>query len=235
MKHRLKQLFNLLQHPEQAAKYTRWLCVKARPFFPSLLAVAGIDLLAILIGFGSSFVSKHVVDTASAGQSYANAFLVMILLTALPIIVSAATGVFRTLLHERFAFSIRTQVFDRILSSRFLNLSAYHSGDLLTRLTTDADTVAESIASALPSLVMIFLRLAAAFALLYGYSPFLALSALLLAPAGLVITLVSGQAMKKLSTEVRESEAAYRSFLQEHTAHIAVVKSFCMEEGSRQE
>lgn len=233
MKDKLRKLGRLLRHPEKIAAYSRWLWAKTKPFFPSLLLVAGIDLLSILIGFGGSFVSKNVVDTATAGQSFGPAFLLMIVLTALPIIVSAATGVFSTLLHERLAFSVRSKVFDTMLSARYLGLSAYHSGDLLTRLTRDADAVASCIASVLPSLVMILVRLTAAFALLYGFSPFLAVSALLLAPAGLVIALVSGEKMKALSVEVRESEAAYRCFLQEHTANIAVVKAFCIEENSR--
>lgn len=220
---------------EKIKKQILWLWEKTKTFCPRLLGVVGIDLLAILVGFSASFVSKNVVDTAAAGRSFTEIFVLLVALTALPIIISAATGVFCALLHERMAFSIRTKVFDCILSARYLGLSAYHSGDLLTRLTSDADTVANSIASALPSLVMILVRLVAAFVLLYGFSPFLALAALLLAPAGLIITLVSGKKMKALSTEVRESEAAYRSFLQEHTAHMAVVKAFCMEDVSRRQ
>lgn len=233
MKSKLKKLWQLLRHPEQLKKYGRWLGRQIRPFFPSLMLMTAIDLLSVLIGFGSSFVSKNVVDTATQGQSFTKAFAMMILLTALPIAIGAAVGVLRTLINERFAFGVRLKVFDKILSANYLGLSRYHSGDLLTRLTSDADTVANSIASAFPSLAMIFFRLIAAFVLLYGFSPFLALSALLLAPAGLIISLISGEKLKKLSVEVRESEAAYRSFMQEHTAHMTVVKSFCMEEQSR--
>lgn len=234
MRSKLNKLWQLLRHPEQLKKYGRWLGKQVRPFWPSLLLMTGIDLLAVVIGFGSSFIAKHVVDTATQGQAFTKAFAVMILLTALPIAISAVVGVLRTLINERFAFGVRLKVFDRILSADYLGLSRYHSGDLLTRLTSDADTVANSIASAIPNLAMIFFRLIAAFALLYGFSPFLALAALLLAPAGLIITLVTGEKMKKLSVEVRESEAAYRSFMQEHTAHMTVVKSFCAEESSRQ-
>lgn len=234
MKNKLKKLWDLLRQPGQLKKYGTWLGRQTRPFWASLLLMAGIDLLSVLIGFGSSFVSKQVVDTATIGKSYTTAFLIMIALTALPILIGAAVGVLRTLINEKFAFSIRLKVFDRILSANDLGLSRFHSGDLLTRLTSDADTVAGSIASAIPNLIMIFVRLIAAFVLLYGFSPFLALTALLLAPAGLIITLVSGQKLKKMSVEVKETEAAYRAFLQEHTAHIALVKSFCMEENSRE-
>ena len=233
MKRKLQKLISAFRQPGKIKKYALWLWQVARPFWPSLLLMVGIDLFTTLIGFGSSFVSKNVVDTASQGQPFQRALVVMILLSALSIGIGAAVGILRTLINERFSFDIRTRVFDRILSADFLGLNRFHSGDLLTRLTSDADTIATSIASAIPSLAMIFARLLIAFVLLYRYSPVLALSALILAPAGLIVTLVTGRKLKKLSVEVKESEAAYRSFLQEHSANIAVVKTFCREEESK--
>lgn len=234
MKSKIKKLINALRHPEKLRKYLHWLAGKTKSFWPQLALLVGIDLLAVLIGFGSSFVSKSVVDSATAGLDFLPAFSVMILLSAVSIGIGAVVSVIRTLINERFAFGIRLKVFDRILSANFLGLSRYHSGDLLTRLTSDVDTIASGIASALPALGMIFVRLGAAFVLLYGYSPFLALSALLLAPVGLLLSLLTGDKLKKLSAEVKESEAAYRSFIQEHVANISVVKTFCMEDNSRQ-
>ena len=234
MKRKLGKLLRALRHPEKLKRYVGWLAGMAKPFWGQLAVLVGIDLMAVLIGFGSSFVSKNVVDTATAKMEFLPAFSVMILLSAVSIGVGAAANVIRTLINERFAFGIRVRVFDRILSADYLGLSRYHSGDLLTRLTSDVDTIASGIASALPALGMIFVRLGAAFVLLYGYSPFLALSALLLAPVGLLLSLLTGEKLKKLSAEVKESEAAYRSFMQEHLANIAVVKTFCREEQSRQ-
>ena len=78
------------------------------------------DVVIILLGFGSSFVSKDVVDHASAGRPYTQAFMIMIALTVASIVLNALLGVFRTLIHERFAFSIRLKVFDRILSADYL-------------------------------------------------------------------------------------------------------------------
>lgn len=233
MQRKIRKLLHALRHPEKLKKYLRWLADKTKPFWPQLALLVGIDLVAVLIGFGSSFVSKSVVDSATARLEFLPAFSVMILLSAVSIGMGAVVNVLRTLINERFAFGIRVRVFDRILSANFLGLSRYHSGDLLTRLTSDVDTIASGIASALPALGMIFVRLGAAFVLLYGYSPFLALAALLLAPVGLLLSLLTGDRLKKLSAEVKESEAAYRSFIQEHVANISVVKTFCMEEQSR--
>lgn len=234
MKRKIKRILEALKHPDKLRRYIRWLSGKTRPFWPQLMLLVGVDFLALIISFASSFVSKHVVDTATTGLDFLPAFSVMILMSAASIGVGALAGVFRTLINEKFAFGIRLGVFDRILSANFLGLSRYHSGDLMTRLTSDIDTIASGIAGALPSLGMIFVRLLMAFGLLYGYSPFLALAALLLAPVGLILSVLTGEKLKKLSAEVKENEAAYRSFIQEHLANISVVKTFCMEEKSNQ-
>ena len=232
---KLKELFALLRNPKQMKKYAVWISRQTRPHLPALILMTCVDLILVLISLGSSFVYKEVVDHATAAQPYVTAFSIMIVLTVTNIGLNALIGVARTLINERFAFSVRSKVFDRILSVNYLGLTRYHSGDLLTRLTSDAGTVADSIASAIPSLAMIFVRLIVAFILLCNFSPFLALSALLLAPGSLLVTLLTSSLLKKLSAEVKESEAAYRSFLQERTEHIAVVKSFCMEDSSREQ
>lgn len=233
MKQKIKKLWALLRNPKKLKMYAFWIGKQTSRFWPVLLLMTLVNVVLILVGFGSSFVSRAVVDNATANLPYARAFTVMILLTAISILLGVGTGVVSTYVNERFAFRIRMKNFDHFLTADYLKLSKFHTGDLLTRLTSDAGSVATSITSAIPSLIMIFIRLIVAFVLLYHFAPFLALSALLLAPCGLIVSLLTGRRLKALSVEAKENEAAYRSFLQEHAANISVVKTFCMEDESR--
>ena len=235
MKQKLRKLWALIKSPEKMKMYLLWIGSQTRKFWPALLLTTGLNILLILISFSSSFVSREVVDSATAGKPYAQAFTIMILLTAVSIVFGAGLNVLQTLVNEKFAFRIRMKNFSHFLTADYLKLSKFHTGDLLTRLTSDAGSVASSITSAIPSLFMIMIRLVIAFVLLYRFSPFLALSALLLAPGGLIVSLITGRRLKKLSQEARENEANYRSFLQERAAHISVVKTFVMEEESKRE
>lgn len=235
MKEKLKKLWDLLRDPRKMKQYARWIMAQMKGFWPSLLSATAANIALVLIGFCSSFISREVVDSATAGAPYGRAFAVMITVSAFNIGLSAAVSIWQTMINEKFAFSIRMKNFSHFLSADYLRLSKYHSGDLLTRLTSDTGTVVSSLTSAIPSLIMIFIRLVVAFFLLYRFSPFLAMAALLLAPGGLLVSLITGGKLKKLSIEAKENEAAYRSFLQERTAHMAVIKTFCMEEKSREE
>lgn len=233
MKEKLKRVLYHLRHPQRLIRYAKWVMEKTRPFLPSLFLLLGVEAMMVLVGFASSFISKHVVDSATAGQEFLTAFIIMIAASVVSMLVSSGISLATTLINERFSFGIRLKVFDHIIRSDFLSLSRFHSGDLLTRLTSDAGTVATGIASAFPSLFMILFRLLMAFIILFSYSPFLALAALLLAPCGLLLSLLLGEQLKRLSVEVKESESAYRSFMQENMANITVVKTFCAEEQSR--
>ncbi len=234
MKQKILRLWRVLRHPQKLLKYLSWLMDKTRPFLPSLGLLMLLDGISISIGFVSSFASKHAVDAATAGQEFLPAFFIMIGISLASILFSSIVSIFTTQLNERFSFGIRTRVFDHALRADWLGLSRYHSGDLLTRLTSDVDTIASGIASAIPTLFMIGFRLAAAFVILFGYSPSLALSALVLGPVGLFLSVLSGEKLKQLSAEVKSNEAAYRSFLQETLANITVVKTFCLEDASNE-
>ncbi len=234
MKQKIKRLWQMLREPEKLLKYLSWLMDKTKPVLPSLGLMLLLDGVAVSIGFVSSFVSKQVVDTATVGQDFLTAFLIMIGISLFSLLLSSVVSIFSTQFNEKFAFSIRMRVFDHTLRANWLGLSKYHSGDLLTRLTSDVGTIASGIASAIPSLLMIGFRLAVAFIILYGYSPLLAISALVLGPAGLFMSLLTGEKLKQLSAEAKSNEAAYRSFLQENMANITVVKTFCQEEASNE-
>ena len=235
MKQKIKRVLYHLRHPERLLRYLKWIVDKARPFLPSLCLLTGIEAAMVLVGFVSSFISKHVVDSATAGRDFAAAFIIMIAVSFISIFINSAVSLASTLINEKFSFSVRLKVFSHILDGDYLQLSRFHSGDLLTRLTSDAGTVAGGIASAFPSLLMILFRLLMAFIILFRYTPFLAISALLLAPVGLLMSMLLGEKLKQLSVEVKECEAAYRSFMQESLANITVVKSFCAEGRSGKE
>lgn len=232
MKDKLRKLQQMFQSPKNLTRCILWMYKQALPLRKSLLLMTGIDLLILVIGFGISFVSKNTVDLATTGHPFTVAFGIMIAFTVLSITISAIFSLLCTRINENLSFSIRQKVFDRILSVKYLALNRYHSSDLLTRLTSDADSIASTLSSVLPELAMIFVQLTAAFILLYRFSPFLAIVALLLAPAGLMISLLSGAKFKHMSLQLKESESAYRSFIQEQITHIDVVKAFCMEKSS---
>ena len=84
----------------------------------------------------------------------------MLATSLVSIAFSAASGMFSSYVNERFSFSIKAKMYDRVQRSVWYKLSKYHSGDLLSRLTSDIDTVASSIIGLVPNLIVTVLQLA---------------------------------------------------------------------------
>ena len=102
----------------------------------------------------------------------------------------------------------------------------------MTRLTSDAGNIADGIISTIPSIIQLFIELLLVFFTLFSYSPILAIFALLVAPVAAISSWWFGRKLKKLQIKVQESDAAYRSFLQESLANLLIVKAFANEDYS---
>lgn len=101
-----------------------------------------------------------------------------------------------------------------MIRSKWQSLQAFHSGDILTRLTSDVDTVAQGIATLIPDTLGLVVRLVLAFVVLFQYDKVLALSALILGPCGVLAGVLFTGMMHRYEVQMRENESAYRSFMQ---------------------
>ncbi len=219
----------------EAKKYIIWLVRLIRPWLPIIIVISLVNGLSSLIGVGVSVINKYVVDAATANEPYFNTvcFAALAGVMLFNLLFNNALNVGKTLLNERFAFSLKERFYERIMSAKWLELSRIHSGDVMTRLTGDVDTVASGMFSVIPSMSYIVFQLVAAFSVLYYYDPKLALFALALGPAGLIISVVMSRVYARFQRQSRENESAYRAFLQESIGNLVIAKSFSREEANK--
>jgi ABC-type multidrug transport system fused ATPase/permease subunit len=156
-------------------------------------------------------------------------FAILVLATAGSIAISSVSGILSTLIHERYAFGVRSGVFERMLFSRCAQVTSYHSGDVMTRLTSDIDAISGGIATLIPSCCYLMVMLTVSFFVLYHYDHILALAALVLGPFGVLMSLLFGDQLRRYQKELNDNESAFRGFTQESIANITVVKAFQQE------
>jgi ABC-type siderophore export system fused ATPase/permease subunit len=73
-------------------------------------------------------------------------------------IVNTCGQLISAVLNERFSFGIRKQIYEKIIRSYWIEVKKYHTGDLLTRLTSDTEIVSEGIVVVIPTIVISLLR-----------------------------------------------------------------------------
>ena len=207
-------------------KYISWLWQYTRPY------MGRIGLL-LLLGLSETFVSlamvqitKDIIDRATVGSDFGRLLFVYVALLLGMQLVSVCSTLLTALVTERFSFGIRRQIYEKILHSVWRDVTTYHTGDLMTRLTSDAGNVADGIVGTIPNILQLGIELVLVFLMLFHYSPLLAVFALLVAPVAAACSWWLGRKLKRLQGKVQESESAYRSFLQESLVNLMIIKAF---------
>ena len=210
--------------------YAAWLWQYTAPY-------AGRITLLLLLGLAQTFASlamvqitKEIIDHATVGGGFGRLLAGYVLLLLGMQGISVLSALLSALVTERFSFGIRKQIYEKILHSGWREVTAYHTGDLMTRLTSDAGNVADGIVGTIPNIIQLGIELVLVFLMLFYYSPLLAVFALLVAPVAALCSWWLGKRLKRLQGKVQESESAYRSFLQESLANLLIVKAFTGED-----
>ncbi|MCR4902027.1 MAG: ABC transporter ATP-binding protein/permease [Butyrivibrio sp.] len=226
-KQKVKKLWN---DRDNQKNYFKWLMIYSKPYMGQILLLMSIKLAGIFASIYMAILSQKAIDAATADNASIVAPLVGYVVLMLALQASVVIySLINTMLNEKYGFGIRKQVYDKILDSVWMETQKYHTGDLMTRMTSDAGIIADGVITVIPGIVSLLIELVAVFGTLFAYSHFLAVSALFMAPFAVVLSFFLGRIMKRLQIKVQESETAYRSFIQESLANILIVKSFANE------
>ncbi|MBQ4529218.1 MAG: ABC transporter ATP-binding protein [Lachnospiraceae bacterium] len=228
----MKEIINKLKEYKNQSGYTKWLMRYSLPYMPQIILMLVINVICSAISAELSIVSKNIIDSATDGNFVLRAIIIYLILTLVSLGLSAAISVISIVLDEKFSFGIRKNLYQKIIESTWGDIKKYHTGDMMTRMTTDAGNISNGIIYTIPNIIRLVIELFIMFGILYYYEPSLAIMSLVIAPIAAVICFVLGRKLKKLQVKVLESEAAYRSFLQESVSNLLIVKAFGNEESS---
>lgn len=211
-------------------KYFKWLMFYSKPYFWRIVLMMTFSISGTVLSLWMVTVSKTIIDRATENGGFIWWIALYIVLTLAMQVVHIVSTLLNQVINEKFSFGIRKQVYEKIINSSWLDITKYHTGDLMTRLTSDAGNIADGIVSTIPGIIELGIELVMVFFTLFIYSKLLAVLALLVAPLAGIASWWLGRKMKKIQVKVQESESAYRSFLQESLANVLIVKSFANED-----
>ena len=217
---------------ENQTRYAKWLFSYSKPYVGRIILMMLISLISTVASLVMVQISKIIIDNASFGNGFIRLLVIYLVLMLGMQALSVVSTLLSTMLTEKFSFGIRKQIYDKIIQSHWMDVKRYHTGDLMTRLTSDAGNIADGIIGTIPNIILLIAELIMVFFTLFSYSPMLALLALLVAPVAGIMSWWLGKKLRVLQTKVQESEASYRSFLQESLANLLIVKAFANEEYS---
>lgn len=212
----------------------KWIFHTIKPFIKYLVIVILLGVVTSLIDISRAVISKHLIDSATSRQlkimfQMVSIFAVTIIIELL---IRAVVTVITSKCNIEISNSIQKKLFNKIIKTKWTEFRKYHSGDLLTRMTSDVDAVTGIITNTLPTLISLLVLLVGSFIAFLFLEPVLGVILIIISPITILLSKYFSSKLKKLYLKFQEIESKYRSFLNESIQNIVIIKTFCLEENN---
>ena len=216
----------------QILQELRWIGTYSRRYAWAICWYILLGILGTVITLVASVISKTIIDIVTGYQTgYAvQAAIVYVIMQLAVIALKAATSRMSAKVQLRVTQDLRADIFGKIMRAQWEPLSAYHSGDLLTRSGKDTDTVASGAIGWIPSLTINLLQFAGTFLVIFWFDRTLALLALASAPVTLLLSGFLAKRIRKHSRQMRQIGSETSAFHTEAFRNIQFIKAFHAED-----
>lgn len=213
----------------------KWIFRYSKPFVPIIILISILSSLSSFFTIYKAFIFKNLIDSATSAKindifHYLIILIVFILVS--DIFLQALVSFITTRSYLIMCNNIQEKTYTAILNSRWHEFSKFHSGDVATRISSDADVIASMVLSTFPGIISAIVLLFGSFITLFSYDQKLAVIAFALAPLMLLLSRYYSKKLKKLYMLTQQAESTFRSFLNESIQNIIILKSFSMEKNN---
>lgn len=187
-----------------------------------------LGILGVIAGLAAGLLSKSLINAvvSKVAAVILQAGILYVCMMLFQILLTAVSSRLSTKIRLRVNNEIRASVFDRIMQADWESLAAFHSGDLLNRMESDAGTVAQNVLGFLPSLITKLCQFFGALGIILYYDPIMAVLALCSAPVMLLLSRFLMRKMRAYSKRMREKASELTAFSEEAFSNIQPIKSF---------
>lgn len=209
----------------------KWIYAHTKRFLPAVAVTSLISAFTAVSYVLLALITKRVLDIATkdAAGSLAAAGTALFAVIAVQVILSACQSLLNAYVNGKLTLSLRSYLFTLICRKRYSQISRYHSGDILNRLTSDVDVVVSSSVSIIPSVVSTVAKITAGIGAMIFMNPIIAAVILVLGITVPAIGRAINKKYKYMHKECQRTEGKTRSFMQECFENIVVIKSFASE------
>ncbi len=231
MKKKLQKVINNIVNWKETVEILKWVYRIGSNFKRYMLGFLIINMVTMLISLGSSIAGRYVVDAATSFRSemFFRCIIIMFTTTLVSIVISSVSEMFSSYVNEKYAYGIRAKMYDKVQRSVWLKLTKYHSGDLLSRLSGDVDKIASILITMAPNMIVTFCQLIIIMIILLKNDPVLVLIGMVIAPIGMITSVIFRKKYSVYQNALRESHSEYYAFMQESLSNINVTKTFQLE------
>ena len=188
-----------------------------------------ICLVLSVLTVASSLIFVEVTKTFIERVEHGESFSLLVLLVSLAIIkiFNIFCGQFKSYLREKQIFLMNNELALKFFKGLFNDSTAYnvklHSGDSLSRITTDVFSVCSCSIVIIPELIYAFVQLVATCIYLSCIEPTLTFAIILIMSVNIMFGQSYAKKLLPISREIRICDSKAHQFMQEHLQHRELI------------
>ena len=208
-----------------------WLKKETRPYRSSILFLTSLAVFTTVFSILFAYMVRYLINSASNKETeklwlFAGLLLGFLLLK---IALKVMRGYFSEKANAKMTAGLRTRLYGKILRSDYAAVQQYHSGDLITRLTTDINEVSAYSVSLLPAVVGMAMQCVGSIVALLTIDPLFTAVYVFAGVIFAAIAMFFRKQLKKHHKEVLSADAKSRSYMQESISTLLTVKAYGVE------
>ena len=230
MKQFLSQILNPKEKRDRVSdrKTMHWIYDQTKGVRLRILFFTLSSCIASVLSVISVLATKMLIDGATGKnkQMLIASIAFACVLTLVQIAWNTATNAVKQYTEAKLKINFQKRLLSKLLKKDFSHIATFHSGELLTRMFSDVSAITGSMLSFLPSIASLVFQLITAIGVLVVMAPQFIVWCL-----GAGVCLCAGMLLfrgrfKGMHKRVQEAVGELRSFLQEVTSSMLVIKVF---------
>ncbi len=210
------------------ASALKWLFNAAKPVAKQIVLLSLLGILISYISVRFALASRDLLDFATGARNggFAKCVWVMVLLLVSDITVQSLYNLLSVRLGAVTKNRLQKRLFSKITFSDYKEITSYHTGELINRLTRDVRIISDNLVDLIPTFVMLVSGVVMSFAALCMLDAALALVCVALGPVVVLASVLYGRRVKPLHKATLASDGKILSFMQETLHNLLVFKAF---------
>ncbi|MDD7404076.1 MAG: ABC transporter ATP-binding protein [bacterium] len=209
-------------------RQTLWIYQYAKHYWLIMIFYTVLGMVSTVVALLTSMVSKDLVDIITGHETgeIVKTFSIMIGMNIGTTFLNEISDYASSYLSMKVDAEIKTDIFSKILVTDWESLTTYHTGDLLTRWSSDASNISNGVLNFIPNAIIYIFRFVSAFSMVIYYDASFAIFAFLGMPVSLIMSKTLLRRMVNNNERSAAMGAKMSGFNQETFSNIQTIKAF---------
>lgn len=207
--------------------YLRWLLSAAEGVRGRIVLRALVGMIHVSMSMLFVWTCKQLIDIATSSADGDLWFFVglLVLYNVMQILLSTIVSRLETQTEVVLKNSLRHRLFTHVMDSRWDGGERMHTGDVMNRLLSDVDTIANTLCVTTPQSIVTCVQFMLAFGFLIILDHRLALVVVLILPMFMLFGRAYVRRIRKYTKDIRQMDSRVQTHIQESMRHRVLVST----------